>query len=360
MNYNAKIQYNRNILKKDCSIVAKNLYYYFGQLRHARSDDFLCNVTRNRYVQSLSIKKMTIEKENCELVEMLIDSGAEDSKINKLTWEKLGRPELTPTCFRLIMASGAAVDLLGQFNASIILDQHEYELPLYVTVRDDTTNVIGWQWFPILDRLNWNSIFGRKHCKIRQISHTAKKKHDFSKSRQQRATQHYYITLTAEGVDLPMILDTGASYSLIDMAHWEKLGKPKCKLDSDRRPMIDGSGAKLDIAGICWVKVKYQGKQKLLPLRVLRNYDSEPIIGVNWFHSLNFDFNSIFNGHPENEEPVSPPESASNYQQNGRKGKCQIIQNTWAKVKAWFSAWLFEDVGKTYWLRINIKKCTNH
>ena len=303
---------------------------------------------------------MKIEKENCELLNMLIDSGSGRSMINKLTWEKLGRPELTPTCFELIAASGAAVNLLGQFNANIILDQHEYELPLYVTDRDDTTNVIGWQWFPILDRLNWNTIFGRKHCKIRQTSHTAKKKHDFSKSRQQRATQHYYITLNAEGVDLLMMLDTGTSRSLIGMADWEKLGKPKCKLNSDCPLMIDGSGAKLDIAGICWVKVKYLGKQKLLPLRIIRNYDLEPIIGTNWFHSLNFDFNSIFNGHPENEEPVSPPESASNYQQNGRKGKCQIIQNTWAKVKAWFSAWLFEDVGKTYWLRINIKKCTNH
>ena len=302
---------------------------------------------------------MNIEPENCELVEMLIDSGAENSKINKLVWEKLGRPELTPTSSRLITASGAAVDLLGQFTANIIFDQHEYELPLYVTDRDDTTNLIGWRCFPILDSLNWNTIFGRKHCKIRHTSHTPKKKHNFSNSRQQRATKHYYITVNVEGVDLPMLLDTGASHSLIGMAHWEKLGKPKCKLDSDCRLMIDGSGVKMEIEGICWVKVKYLGRHKLLPLRVIKNCDLA-VIGTNWFHSLNFDFNSIFDGHPENEEPVSPPESASNSQQNGRKGKCQIIQNTWAKVKAWFSAWLFQDVGISYWLRINIKKSTNN
>ena len=294
--------------------------------------------------------------ENCELVEMLIDSGSEFSIINKLVWDKLGRPELTPTHMRVIMASGASVDLLGQFTANIIFDQHEYELPLHVMNKDDAHNVIGWRCFPILD-LNWNTIFGgKKLSEMKQISHKLEKENDFSKSSQQRIIEHFYVTLNVEDVDLPMMLDTGASVSLIGIAQWEKLGKPKLKPDK-LHYLTDNGDNKIDIAGKCWVKVKYLGRHRLLPLRVInRNCDSA-VVGTNWFHSLEFDFNSIFYGQHDSEEAISPSGSAGNAQHNGRKGKCQkIIQNAWTKAKAWFSAWLFEDVPKCVLFPINIKK----
>ena len=291
------------------------------------------------------------QPENCESVEMLINSGVENSMINKLDWEKLGRPKLTPTNYALMTASGTTVDLLGQFTANVIFGQQEYELPLYVTNKDDTSNVIGWRWFPILD-LNWNTIFSGKDCKMRQ---KLRSKHTIAKSRQERTNEHFYITLNVEGTDLPMVLDTGASRSSIGMDHWEKLGYPKLEVDSDCRPTMDIAGETMDIEGKCWVNVKYLGRHRLLPLRVKRN-SSTPVIGTNWFHSLHFDFNSIFDG-DDNEKPVSPSGSADNSQQNGKKGKCHgIIKNTWVNVKAWFSAWLFEDVPRCYLLAINIKK----
>ena len=162
------------------------------------------------------------QEENCELVEMLIDCGAQNSKINKRVWETLGRPELTPTNCTLIAASGATIGLLGQFTANIMFGDKEYKLSLYVANRDDTPNLIGWRWFSILD-LNWNTIFSGKDC---EISHKPKnKKHNISTSRQQRTT-HFYVTLNVEDADFPMMLDTGTSVSLIGMARWEKLGKP--------------------------------------------------------------------------------------------------------------------------------------
>ena len=87
------------------------------------------------------------QEENCELVEMLIDCGAQNSKINKRVWETLGRPELTPTNCTLIAASGATIGLLGQFTANIMFGDKEFKLSLYVANRDDTPNLIGWRWF---------------------------------------------------------------------------------------------------------------------------------------------------------------------------------------------------------------------
>ena len=299
--------------------------------------------------QKIKMNIVFKQRESGELVKMLIDSGAENSMINKLVWEQLGRPELIPTRMKLIMASGATVDLLGKFSADIIFDGHRYKLPVYVTNIDNSPNVIGWRWFPILD-LNWNIIFNTKEFGIRNISRKHKKKLKSSKSTLQR-TKHFYITINVEGVDFPMILDSGAAYSSISLAHWEKLGKPKIKPDS-HRPMIDAAGETMDTAGKCWVKVKYLERHRLLPLRVIRNCHLA-IIGTNWFHSLHFDFNSIFHGH-DNEGPSGAADSS---QQNDKKGKFQqIIQNTWAKIKVWFWAWLYEDVGRGYWLLMNLKK----
>jgi hypothetical protein len=57
--------------------------------------------------------------------------------------------------------------------------------------------------------------------------------------------------------------------------------------------MFDANQKVIPSIGICMVTVKYNGQEGFLPVFVRRD-DYKSIVGTNWFTTMQFDFNSIF------------------------------------------------------------------
>lgn len=106
---------------------------------------------------------------------------------------------------------------------------------------------------------------------------------------------NFTIKVNVEGVGIEMIVDSGTKISAIGRSVWKALGKPK--LEKIKLVYITPNGRKTGVKGKCFVNVEYSGQKCVLPLNVLprrKCTDSIAIIGVNWFHLLRIDFNSLF------------------------------------------------------------------
>jgi hypothetical protein len=111
-----------------------------------------------------------------------------------------------------------------------------------------------------------------------------------------RITGHYYVDICVEGTTIQMVLDTGASVSVVGQATWEVIGKPPLTPNTGTRytPMIDAAQKAIPCKGSCKVKVNYNGREGVLPLLVRTEQNCQSIVGTDWFETLKFDFNCIF------------------------------------------------------------------
>ena len=89
-----------------------------------------------------------------------------------------------------------------------------------------------------------------------------------------------------------MILDTGATASIVGLGTWVSIGKPQ--LNQTKRTMSDTSNSSLDLKGEFIAEVKYNGRPFQLTLLVSNKFQIKNIIGTDWFPSLDFDFNAVF------------------------------------------------------------------
>jgi hypothetical protein len=100
------------------------------------------------------------------------------------------------------------------------------------------------------------------------------------------------LDVILQGIQVEMILDTGATASIIGLGTWVSIGKPQ--LNQTKRTMSDTSNSSLDLKGEFIAQVKYNGRPFQLILLVSNKFQIKNIIGTNWFTSMDFDFNAVF------------------------------------------------------------------
>jgi hypothetical protein len=202
----------------------------------------------------------------------------------------LGEPKLEPVSDIWAGASGFQIQFKGKFIADVNYAGKNLQLPLHVMEQSNTLNILGRVWFPSL-HLDWNTIFNCDDTPRYQPNSDHQRRLAL-KTFQCISTAHFYIYIKVEGTTIPMMLDTGASVSVISQATWEMLGKPPllpCLI-----PIVDAAEKQIPSKGVCMVNVKYDGREGVLPLVVRTGGTFQSIVGTNWFDTLQFNFNSIF------------------------------------------------------------------
>lgn len=227
---------------------------------------------------------------NGRLVSMKIDTGSHWSIIGKQLWKKLGKPDLKKTDLKLYGSAGSKLSFKGIFMADLKLGKKLFQLPLLVSKKDKKSSLLGRSWFYSLN-LDWNKFF-YPDVAFQQNSHEQQKKALEMISGSDSTI--CMVDIEVSGISLPMLLDTGATYSTIGIDIWEKMGKPRLT-EKNKYSIPDAGNEYLIVKGICYVEVVYKGKSSILPLLVKDTKNCSAIVGTNWFQSLRFDFNSILN-----------------------------------------------------------------
>ncbi|KAI9555472.1 hypothetical protein GHT06_017987 [Daphnia sinensis] len=230
-------------------------------------------------------------KINGQPVTMTIDSGCHISMISQLVWNTLGQPilEPVPTTDSWITASGAKIAIMGKFICKVKYAGKTFQLPLFVCGQPNVTSLLGRSWFPAL-HLDWNQIFNCNNVSRFQRE-SDKQRQLVSQMADTFATHHYFIGVKVEGINIQMMLDTGATVSVISEATWVKLGKPL--LEPFALPILDAAKKMVPSKGVCMVKAEYNGREGVLPL-IVTTAKCESILGTNWFKTMQFNFNSVF------------------------------------------------------------------
>jgi predicted aspartyl protease len=241
-----------------------------------------CPAPRRRFVLRIKINGLPVT--------MTIDSGCHISIIGNSIWRQMGQPILEPVMETWSGVTGSQIEFEGKFMANVNCAGKSLQLPLYVMKQSQTTNLLGRVWFPSL-HLDWNRIFNCLDASRCQPDSDGQRQLAL-KMIQTRVTGHFYVAVNVEGKTIPMVLDTGASVSLVSQSTWEELGKPP--LMSNKIPMIDANEKEIPDQGECQVKVKYNGREGVLPLVITTNVGGLSILGTDWFQTLQFNFNSIF------------------------------------------------------------------
>lgn len=227
---------------------------------------------------------------NGQAVTMKIDSGAQNSIISKLDWQRMGQPALTPPTRERISSAGTTVQLEGEFDADVEFEGKHYTLPLQVSSRDTTRNLTGRRWFPVFNSLDWNALFydGGKIVKLPNASSEAAS----DQIEKETITIPYFLRIKVENKVLIMKLDTGATASVIGLSEWKQIGEPK--LEQPKRRMTDTAGTVVCLRGEGRLNVTHKGETHCLPIVVKNSNKPCALIGTRWFSYLTFDFNLIF------------------------------------------------------------------
>jgi len=244
---------------------------------------------------------------NDQPVTMTIDSGCHISIIGKLIWQQLGQPKLEPVTEHWWAATGSPIEFAGKFMANVKYAGKSLHLPLHVMEQSKTINLLGRVWFPSL-HLDWNRVFNSFDYSHYQPDSIEQRQLALRMIRS-HPTGHFYVDVIVEGRTIRMMLDTGATVSVVSQKTWKKLGKPP--LYHTTIPMIDATQKLIPIIGISMVEVDYNGRQGSLPVFVTAD-DCLSILGTEWFGTMQFDFNSIFeniNFRPPRETPIPFPKT---------------------------------------------------
>ncbi len=249
---------------------------------------------RNTYRYYLpSLKRYYLKVQlNKILVKMKIDSGCHNAIINLKVWRALGSPKLKPCKVKRLGSSGVEVIVLGYFIATVNYLGRSFHLPIQVSGKEDTRNLLGRRWFPILN-LNWNRIFHRELLpqipRFRRADEIPQLPVDFLN---EVRTKHFYVTIFVNGVNLRMLFDSGAYHSKIGIIEWERLGCPT--LEPCNITILDTANNPLDLKGQLRVDVRYKGEVYGQLLLLVVNKRSKRILGTDWYRCIKFDFNKIF------------------------------------------------------------------
>lgn len=179
-------------------------------------------------------------------VTMKVDSGCHDSIINKWTWQDMGKPSLSIIQTVRRSATGKEVRLKGGLNVKVHLAGTDHYLSLQVAEGENTRNLIGRKWLPSLMDIDWNIFFYLETVTIRSNVPT-RTKNKLKAAVMTRGSKPFTLSMKIQNVEIEMMLDTGATSSIIGQAHWIQLGSPP--LDPTSRIMRDTSNNIVDLMG---------------------------------------------------------------------------------------------------------------
>jgi len=100
-------------------------------------------------------------------------------------------------------------------------------------------------------------------------------------------------SLSINGFDLSLAIDTGAIDTIVDTITWHKIGSPE--LFEEKTRLKCYSGSMLDVQGECLVQVKYNSTIHTLPVIVV-NGPRQGLLGIKWIVELKLDLNELIYG----------------------------------------------------------------
>jgi hypothetical protein len=241
-------------------------------------------------ISKMSYKKFFVDiKINGYAQRMKIDSGCHDTIINSSVWRYMGEPDLVNVKTTRKSALGKDIPLKGKLFARVEIVGKVHVLPILVSDDDSTRSLIGRRWIPELNSIDWNKFFDDETLVLRS---------SVPNNRRVRANAMKYrsipiiLDVILQGIQVEMILDTGATVSIIGLGTWVSIGEPQ--LNQTTRTIRDTSNNSLDLKGEFIAEVQYNGRPFQLTLLVSNKFQIKNIIGTDWFPSLDFDFNAVF------------------------------------------------------------------
>ena len=100
------------------------------------------------------------------------------------------------------------------------------------------------------------------------------------------------VSVSLEGVDCEMHVDTGATVSLVSRAFYRERF-PRVPLENTHIELKAYAGHKIPVCGQINVSVSYQGQSGVFPLVVVDN-DGPPLLGRNWLNKIRLNWHEIF------------------------------------------------------------------
>nr|CAH0113360.1 unnamed protein product [Daphnia galeata] len=164
--------------------------------------------------------------------------------------------------FLLMMAVHLGDDCIAKLYFDLY---HSYVKKIYL--------IIGRRWIPEWNCINWNKLFNDETLVLRS---------SVPNNRKVRANAMKYrsipiiLDVILQGIQVEMILDTGATASIIGLGTWVSIGKPQ--LNQTKRTMSDTSNSSLDLKGEFIAQVKYNGRPFQLILLVSNKFQIKNII----------------------------------------------------------------------------------
>ena len=114
----------------------------------------------------------------------------------------------------------------------------------------------------------------------------------YSAERQNNKTKPVVVSVSLEGVDCEMHVDTGATVSLVSRAFYKERF-PHVPLENTHIEPRAYAGHKIPVCGQINVSVSYQGQSGIFPSVVVDN-DGPPLLGRNWLNKIRLNWHEIF------------------------------------------------------------------
>ena len=114
----------------------------------------------------------------------------------------------------------------------------------------------------------------------------------YSAERQNNKTKPVVVSVSLEGVDCEMHVDTGATVSLVSKAFYKERF-PRVPLENTHTELKAYVGHTIPVCGQINVSVSYQEQSGVFPLVVVDN-DGPPLLGRNWLNKIRLNWHEIF------------------------------------------------------------------
>ena len=166
----------------------------------------------------------------------------------------MGEPDLVNVKATRKSALGKDIPLKGKLFAQVEIGGKTYVLPILVSDDDSTRSLIGRRWIPEWNCINWNNFFNDETLVL--LSSVPNNRRVHANAMKYRSIP-IILDVILQGIQVEMILDTGATASIIGLGTWVSMGKPQ--LNQTKRTMSDTSNSSLDLKGEFIAQVKYNG-----------------------------------------------------------------------------------------------------